>query len=160
MKTKSAGFTLIELLVVIAIIAILAALLLPAMVHARHKAQGIQCLNNQRQLCTAWRLYADDNQDRLAWAYLVGSFLDNEPSWIKDDVSGPDGSQGVNPDRTVKAGVLWPYCLSAGIYKCPANRALGWSWMAHDYLPMAYSMCMNEWMGSAGYDYEAAPSVP
>ena len=52
----------------IAIIAILAALLLPALGWAKLKARGIQCMSNHRQLCLAWRMYSDDNQDQLLFA--------------------------------------------------------------------------------------------
>ncbi len=63
--TRSKGFTLIELLVVIAIIAILAAILMPVLNKAELKAQGIQCMSNQKQLTAGWIMYSGDNQGRL-----------------------------------------------------------------------------------------------
>jgi prepilin-type N-terminal cleavage/methylation domain-containing protein len=67
-RSTTHGFTLIELLVVIAIITILAGLLLPSLSRSKAKAQGIKCLNNQRQLSLAWRMYVEDNNEMLLFA--------------------------------------------------------------------------------------------
>ena len=110
------GFTLIELLVVIAIIAILAAMLLPALGKAKQKAYGISCINNLRQMQVAQALYPDDNRDRL-----VPSLADPDPAktWAAGDLRDP--VQAVN-ELYVTTALLGTYVKSAAIFKCPADK--------------------------------------
>jgi prepilin-type N-terminal cleavage/methylation domain-containing protein len=152
-RTNSgAGFTLIELLVVIAIIAILAAMLLPALSRAKAKAQGVQCMNNSRQLMLAWRMYAEENRDALPFAYATAANVANYV-WVKGiiDVNNDAARPNWDVDTTIKDSVLWPYCSSVGIFRCPADPSTAINDKGQR-VPRIRSMAMSNWVGGNGND--------
>src|SRR5580692_10385063 len=141
MKKRSVGFTLIELLVVIAIIAILAAMLLPALSGAKTRAQTIQCMGNQKQMALAWVMYAGDNSDRLAYNQdphpQGGNTMSSQVSWITGVLDWSNGQQNTNTYYLTddRYSLLGSYLVrSTKVFACPAanfvspvQAAKGWS---------------------------------
>jgi prepilin-type N-terminal cleavage/methylation domain-containing protein/prepilin-type processing-associated H-X9-DG protein len=138
-----AGFTLIELLVVIAIIAILAAMLLPALSRAKEKSRTIVCLNHLKQLQLCWAIYVNDNNARIPPNFAAP----NRPAWVLGSAD-----LDTTPSNIIN-GLLFTYNTSLAIYHCPSDNSvvsgtsiqrsrsysMSYPWMAgdQDYWPYA-----------------------
>jgi prepilin-type N-terminal cleavage/methylation domain-containing protein/prepilin-type processing-associated H-X9-DG protein len=153
-KKHSAGFTLIELLVVIAIIAILAAMLLPALAAAKQRAKTTQCLNDTKQLVLAWTIYLGDSNDRLVNNHSNGNAACGANAWVtggsKLGIGTWNGSarqeanaQAQNLALAVKYGLLYAYNNSTAIYHCPSDLSVDTTWNVPRDRSYSISCAMN-----------------
>jgi prepilin-type N-terminal cleavage/methylation domain-containing protein/prepilin-type processing-associated H-X9-DG protein len=118
---KKRGFTLIELLVVISVIAILLAILMPALNKAQEFGKRLRCLANLKNLAIAWTMYSDSNNDKIP-SGRFGTANNSAPAWCGDATINTQYSATARPQAeqiaAIKIGVLFPYINNVGAYRC------------------------------------------
>ena len=115
---KLRAFTLIELLVVIAIIALLMAILMPALNIAREQGKRAVCLSHLRQLTMGWMLYAEDNDGKIPGADV--NYSTSTPDWwVHWPEAGASESTIEQWYQSIEEGQLYTYCKNVKLYRCP-----------------------------------------
>jgi prepilin-type N-terminal cleavage/methylation domain-containing protein len=150
-NVRTIGFTLVEVLVVISVIALLAAILLPALSKASERARAIFCLNNTKQLVLAWQLYSDEHEGWLPYNLgMNGSSFRTNLNWVNNVMTWDLSSDNTNVG-TITGASLGPYLSGAtSIYRCPSDTALSAVQRAAGWSARIRSYSMNAMVGNAG----------
>jgi prepilin-type N-terminal cleavage/methylation domain-containing protein/prepilin-type processing-associated H-X9-DG protein len=154
MQMKKRAFTLIELLVVIAIIAILMAILMPALRIAKQQARSISCRGNVRTLTLAWLVYKDDNDSKLVAGHTPGP--GSTPAWVVMP-SSPGNANAEEKKKYIKQGLLWPYVKKVEVYRCPSDKRQNRTEFKYAYRTYSIAGGMNG-VNQAG-EWEILPCI-
>ena len=146
---RRGGFTVVELLVVVALIGILAALLLPVLAASKAKGRGLFCQNNNKQLATAWLMYADDHAQRLAYN-LGGAAARTNINWAAGILDWELTADNTNLAGLAEAALGSYAAKVSTIYRCPSDWALSGLQSAAGWSSRARSYSMNASVGDAG----------
>lgn len=170
MRNQKSAFTLIELLVVIAIIAILAAMLLPALSKAKTKAQGILCMNNSKQLMVATTLYTGDNNDMFPGNVHGTGIQANHPNapwvqgWLTWDTRNDNTNLVLLLDERYSSLARY-FGKQKNIYKCPADnylariqQGLGWTERVRSISGNVYAGGTQQQINSGPVDANYVPT--
>jgi prepilin-type processing-associated H-X9-DG protein len=151
------GFTLTDLLITLAVVGLLGATLATAMASTRPNTLAFQCLNNLRQLGSAWTMYSDDYVGALVYNRDGASAGNSgDPSWVGGWLDYSSSTDNTNTDKLINharypgAAFLGPYLKTASVFKCPADKSLYLS-----TIPRVRSVSLNNFMGQNARSFTA-----
>ncbi len=155
------GFSFVELLAVLALIALLGLMLVPGMARTKGDSRGFQCLNNNRELNRAWRMWTDDNNDLLLYASHNGSPNDpnNARAWLISEMDYSPNPKNWDVQVALKPGPMWQYCgANASIWRCPSDES--YVLVNGQPKPRVRSYSMNIYLGGFAGDYGSSALSP
>jgi prepilin-type N-terminal cleavage/methylation domain-containing protein/prepilin-type processing-associated H-X9-DG protein len=152
---KHAAFTLIELVIVVAVVAVWAMMLVPTLARTQPDSRAFQCLNNHAQLCRAWLMYADDNNDKLATSLYGGEAANpTRPMWAAgwlDWTTRTDNTNGLYLTDS-RYSILAQYCGRDGhLFKCPADQFVSAAQSSRGWKERVRSMSQNLYVANGNY---------
>lgn len=161
-RLRAPAFTLLELLVLLAVLGLLGSMLLPTLAKSGLNSKGFQCQNNHRQLCNAWRMYADDNRDRIVYAAIGGPTFPNpqeQYAWTGSALDyNPSHRANWDTNADIVLRPLWPYTgRNASIYKCPSDQS--GVIVSGVFKPYVRTLSMNLYLGGFSGDSGGEPAL-
>jgi len=148
------GFTLTELVVTLALAALLGIILAPALARTNPNTKAVQCLNNNRQLCQAWRMYAGDCGDQIVYATTDDNISNplNQYVWVRGYLDFNPGNRANWDSTYLRMSPLWPYCGQSGaIWRCPFDPS--YVVVNGERKPRIRSIEMNFYLGGSAGTY-------